>query len=57
MSNVTGRITRKKGQTTTKLEITSRKSKSKIPPAKSAEFLEKLKSLLRQYNMTLKKVR
>lgn len=57
MSSVTGRITRKKGQTTTKLEITSRKSKSKIPPAKSAEFLEKLKSLLRQYNMTLKKVR
>lgn len=57
MSTVTGRITRKKGQTTTKLEITSRKRKQKLQPAESAEFLEKLKSLLRQYNMSLKKVK
>lgn len=57
MSTVSGRITRKKGQTTTKLEITSTKKKQKLLPADSAEFLEKLKSLLKQYNMSLKKVK
>lgn len=62
MSTVSGLITRKKkGRTISKLKIANKKTSAKktqpIPPAKAAEFIAKLKSLARQYNITIQNVK
>lgn len=56
MSDVSGRITRKKGQRITKLDFSTSKQK-KLHPERSAEFLEEFRSLLRKYRIPLRRAK